>query len=431
MSSLSESDLQRFFQNLENRPLEPDDLFYEAYLDNNPDDPIKELVRDITWAKQDSVNLLSGQRGSGKSTELRRLRHLLTEKGYVVFFCDMQGYMNFHFPIEITDFLISIMLALSEAIREKYGKNFTKRGYGERFKDFMTQTKIEFGGIDFAGGNGEAPIKVALKQDPTIKQRLQNALRGHVTKIVQQAHEFSQDMVNFVRQQTDDKIVLLIDSVEQIRGVGENAKAVHDSVSNLFGYHSDKLHLTNFHTVYTVPPYLPPLAPALGRLLDSTIIRSIDNVHVFHRDGTPDPTGLAVMENIIQRRFSHWQQIFSREQLRNMILATGGDLRDFFRLIRNILIKAAPLREGFKPLLPVADNIINNAKNHLRRDILPIAEQDMDWLIKIADTKEAKLPSIDELPRLARFFDNNLVQNYRNGDDWYDLHPLLKDVITV
>ncbi len=37
--------------------------------------------------------------------------------------------------------------------------------------------------------------------------------------------------------------------------------------------------------------------------------------------------------------------------------------------------------------------------------------------------------SSDELPRLALFFDNNLVQNYRNGDDWYDIHPLLKDEI--
>jgi len=43
----------------------------------------------------------------------------------------------------------------------------------------------------------------------------------------------------------------------------------------------------------------------------------------------------------------------------------------------------------------------------------------------------AKSPyaSIEELPRLAQFFDNNLVQNYRNGDDWYDIHPLLKDEI--
>lgn len=428
MPSLSELDLQRFFQNLKDRPLEPDDPFYEAYLEKTPNDPIKELVRDIKFADEDSVNLLSGQRGSGKSTELNRLRRLLESKGYVVFLCDMQNYINLYFPIEITDFLISIMLALNEASQEKYGKNFTKRGYGERLKDFLTKTKIQFEGIDFTDDNGNAPFKFALKQDPTIKQRLQTALRGHVTKVVQQAHDFSQDIIKFVRLQTDDnqKIALLIDSVEKIRGVGENAKLVHDSVSNLFSYHSDKLYLKHFHTVYTVPPYLPPLAN-LGRFLDSAIIRSVDNVHVFHPEGTPDPKGITIMENVIQRRFPDWQQIFSREQLHNMILATGGDLRDFFRLNQILLVKV-PF-QGDKPLLPVTDKIVENAKSDLRRSMLPIPKDDKVWLRKIATTKQTELQSIDELPRLARFFDNNLVQNYRNGDDWYDIHPLLKDEI--
>jgi len=430
MPPISESDLQRFFQTLKDRPLEPDDPFYEAHLDKNPNDPIKELVRDITYADDDSVNLLSGQRGSGKSTELHRLRRLLETKGYVVFLCDMQNYINLYFPIEITDFLISIMLALNETIREKYGKDFAKRGYGERLKNFLIETKIRFEGIDFTGNNGDAPFKFALQQDPTIKQRLQNALRGHVTKVVQQAHDFSQDIMKFVRQQTDDdqKIVLLIDSVEQIRGVGENAKSVHDSVGNLFSYHSDKLHLKNFHTVYTVPPYLPPLAN-LGRFLDSAIIRSIDNVHVFQQDGAPDPNGVTVMENIIQRRFSNWQQIFSHAQLQNMILATGGDLRDFFRLLKALLVKV-PL-QGDKPILPIKDKVIENAKSDLRRNMLPIPEDDKIWLQKIATTKQTKLQSIDELPRLARFFDNYFVQTHRNGNYWYDIHPLLKDVIAV
>ncbi|MDM8557694.1 hypothetical protein [Candidatus Parabeggiatoa sp. HSG14] len=430
MSSLSDSDLQMFFKHLKKPSLEPDDPFYEAYLENSPNDPIKELVRDISYADDDSVNLLSGQRGSGKSTELRRLRRLLEKKGYVVFLCDMQDYINLYFPVEITDFLISIMLALNEAIRDKYGKDFAKRGYAERLKDFFTKTKIRFEGIDFTGDNDDAPLKFALKQDPTIKQRLQTALRGHITKTVQQARLFSQDMVNFVRQQTDEnkKIVLLIDSVEQIRGVGKNAKPVHDSVNNLFNYHSDKLYLENLHTVYTVPPYLPVLAPNLGRSLDSTVIRSIANIHVFHRDGkTPDPMGLSIMENIVHRRFANWQHIFSRKQLQNAILATGGDLRDFFRLLRLLIVKV-PL-EGDKPLLPIKDKTVEDAKNDLRRSMLPIPEEDMDWLRRIFETKQVKLQFIEELSQVARLFDNFYIQSH--GNNWFDVHPLLKKVITT
>ena len=36
---------------------------------------------------------------------------------------------------------------------------------------------------------------------------------------------------------------------------------------------------------------------------------------------------------------------------------------------------------------------------------------------------------IEELPRLARFLDTSLVLNYHNGDDWYDVHPLIRQEI--
>lgn len=429
---LSENDLKDFLNVFEDVPLEPDNRFYVAYLkeanqknEDEINDPIELLVRNIMWVRTNSVNLLSGQRGNGKSTELRRLRKLLEQEGCVVFLCDMQNYINLYFPIEITDFLVSIMLAFSDAIQDKYGKNFTKRSYGERLKDFLTQTKIQFEEAGFGFTTEYAFFKIALKQDPTFKQKLQKDLRGHITNFMQQTHDFSQDMVNFVRNKMGEnkKIVLLIDSVEQIRGVGGNATEVHDSVQNLFNYHFDKLHLNDLHVVYTVPPYLPTLAPAAGN--GNTY--QIPSVHVFNRDGTPDSTGLAVMENIVERRFAQWQQVFSREQLRELVLSTGGDFREFFRLIKIFLVKI-PVKNG-NPLIPVEDKIIENAKKDLRRQMLPIAKDDMEWLRKIAAGNRTELQSIEELPRLARFFDNNLVQNYRNGDDWYDIHPLLKDVI--
>jgi len=66
-------------------------------------DPIDALATRITWSEAASINLLSGQRGSGKSTELRRLRHILQEAGCEVFLCDMRDYMNLTTPVEIKD----------------------------------------------------------------------------------------------------------------------------------------------------------------------------------------------------------------------------------------------------------------------------------------------------------------------------------------
>jgi hypothetical protein len=109
-----------------------------------------------------------------------------------------------------------------------------------------------------------------------------------------------------------------------------------------------------------------------------------------------------------------------------MALMTDGDLRDFFRLAKDCLTKAASLRDAG---LPLPDKVLQDAENHLRRDLLPIAAEDAAWLRKIAASKTPELETIKELPRLARFFDTHLVLNYRNAEDWYDIHPLLAKAI--
>jgi hypothetical protein len=277
---------------------------------------------------------------------------------------------------------------------------------------------------------GKAGISASLKDDPTFKSRLQAHLRGHVARLIRQAHEFATEVVMRIRQQSDDqdkKVVLLIDSVEQIRGIGAEADNVYKSVENLFSGHAESLHLPLLHVVYTIPPYLTPLAPGLGRLLGGGIVCFLPSVHIRERDRSPDTKkGLPTMERIIERRYTGWREIFSPAQLQRMALATGGDLRDFFRLVKDCLVKATALREV---TLPLPDTVLKSAEDHLRRDMLPIADEDADWLRCIAASKDPHLPSVSKLPSLARFFDTHLVLNYRNDENWYDVHPLLYDEI--
>lgn len=128
----------------------------------------------------------------------------------------------------------------------------------------------------------------------------------------------------------------------------------------------------------------------------------------------------------MNRRYVTWQQIFTPAQLQRMTLSTGGDLRDLFRLVKDCLVKASSIKDV---QLPLDDMVIESAESHLRRDMLPIADEDAAWLRRIAISKTPELDSIAELPRLARFFDTHLVLNYRNGEDWYDIHPLLEVVL--
>jgi hypothetical protein len=419
--------LKRFYQNLRDRPLNPTDPYYVPYLEQDPsEDPIAHLCTRINWSEAASVHLLSGQRGSGKSTGLRRLKQNLERDGHIVFLCDMRDYLNLTTPVEISDFFMAVMGGLSDQVEKLYSVDPGKRGFWERMADFCQQVvKIE----ELSINAGAAELKASLKDDPVFKQRLQTYLRGHVARLVKEAHQFGVEVVELVRKRTNDpdkKVVLLLDSIEQIRGVGAEAKNVYDSVENLFSVHADSLRLNLLHVTYTIPPYLIPLAPGLGRYLGGGVVENLPSVHLFNRDGSKDDRGLEILKNIVGQRCAEWQQIFSETQLRRMACATGGDLRDFFRLIREVLINASMPGGGE---LPVADRLIEDAENKLRREMLPIAEDDKEWLRKINASKEAELQNVQFLSRLAGFFDTHLVLNYRNGQDWYDVHPLIRKTI--
>lgn len=429
MSAEIRTKLKAFNNSLKDIPLEPTDPCYVDYLEKNPvGDPINELFTKISWSEAATVNLVSGQRSSGKSTELRRLRKYLEEDGCVVFLCDMHDYINMTTPVEITDFFISIMGALSEEFQKKYSSNPANEGYWERMVKFLkSEVKVSEMTLETGINGATAGIKASLKDDPTFKKRLQENLRGHVARLVQEARDFAVSVVKKVRELEDDpdkKVVYLIDSVEHIRGVGQDAGGVYKSVENLFSAHAENLHFDLLHMVYTIPPYLTPLAPGLGRYLGGGMVCYLPSVHILHRDGTEDENGLQIMRKIIQCRYPDWEGIVTKDQLSGMALSTGGDFREFFRLIRGVLLKAVNTKE-----LPISDSVIEEASNHLRRDMLPIAKEDKEWLHKISMSKDSELENISELPRLARFFDTGLVLNYRNGDYWYDVHPLLKPVI--
>ena len=118
-AAANEEFLREFYRNLSDQPLEPDHNWYVPIyggLASASADPVQRLARCIEWQPLESAQLFSGFRGTGKSTELRRLRRLLEERGCKVVLCDMKDYLNLSTPVDISDFLISIAGAVGDAL---------------------------------------------------------------------------------------------------------------------------------------------------------------------------------------------------------------------------------------------------------------------------------------------------------------------------
>ncbi|MDN5870122.1 MAG: hypothetical protein L0H73_05305 [Nitrococcus sp.] len=209
-------------------------------------------------------------------------------------------------------------------------------------------------------------FKAALKNDPDFKSRVQESARGHLAQLVKEAHGFVQDAVALVRQREGDpdvKVVLLIDSVERMRGAGSEAMKVYESVRNLFLNHGMNLSMPPLHVLYTIPPYLSILTAGVGGMMGAVPERLV-STHVFkRRSREPDPDGLRVLREVISRRYPEWPNLFQESALNQLALASGGDLRELFRLVRQCL--PAVWNDQQLPLTP---ELVKAAEIAARRD---------------------------------------------------------------
>ena len=151
------------------------------------DDPVELLARGVEWSPGGSVQLFSGFRGTGKSTELRRLRQTLERRGFLVALVNLEDYVNLSTPIDVSDFLLALMGGWGEALAHEdlLGADPAHRAYWERFWDFLTRTRVDLDEIGLAAGEGvSAEFKLSLKEDPSFREKLQQRMAGHLGALV-------------------------------------------------------------------------------------------------------------------------------------------------------------------------------------------------------------------------------------------------------
>ena len=408
--------LKAFFNAVSDRPLEPDDeryvpLYDEALTDA---DPVQQLARAVEWSTE-SVRLLSGCRGAGKSTELRRLKRQLEESGHLVFLCDMKDYLNLSTPVDASDFLMAVAGGFDDALRGKYqGALGSSKSYWEALEELLTSLKVE--GVSVSA----AAFKASLKSDPTFKERLQKSMAGHLGALVADVREFCVSRVAALRahlRRPDGQVVLILDSMEHIRGIFANAEAVQKSVEMLFAGHAEKLRIPDLHIICTVSPSLKVRYPNIGELYDG--LEVLPSFKLHEQDGTPIELAYRAFEQVVGKR-GDWRRLLGadRSVLQHLIRDSGGHLRDLLRFLVAVALRARTL--------PAPQRTVAAAVGQRKAEFLPIPNDDARWLATIAQTHQAEPQHLPEIQSLARFFDTHLVICHRNGREWYDVHPLIK-----
>jgi hypothetical protein len=438
-----------FFRRLTLGPLEPDDQQYVPLYDLpelRNDDPVELLRFAIETNPAPTAQLVSGFRGTGKSTELRRLRKVLRDDGHKVLLCDIEDYLNTGQALDPIDFLYAFVLAVSGALVETYAAaDPLREGYLTRLKNFLVRTEVEVpelsAGAKATGDLGplkaetSAGLKLVLKDNPSFRDRARARWQGSIGRLVEEAHAYVNELAETLKADLapEKRVVVIIDSIEHVQGTLDDASKVQASIEQLFTVHSDMLHFPGVHAVYTVHPYLKikyanidDYFPQGGLQIVPTVkVRERPDPKTPERLGKPRKTALDAFAQIVEARGEWWHLLGSgaegRERLDALVLASGGHLRDLMRLLAEVVRRTRDL--------PASKEVIEAAVSHVRNQALPIADDDAEWLAEIARSHTTCLPSETRLPSLARFLDTHRVLCYRNGSEWFDVHPLIRDAV--
>jgi hypothetical protein len=427
--------LKRIYQRLEgNTPLKPGDkdyleLYQPIYGRPGCEDPVELMQLHIEMSSVESIQLFSGFRGAGKTTELFRLKSQLESEPCVVLYADALEYIGQSDEVDIVTLLVALAGAFSDSLKNEMQVDLIGESYWARFTNFLSKFNVDISQLGIGVG---VEVKMALNSSPSFRQRLEQALSSRVFELKNHVDKFVEDGVKAIcKARGDDaQIVFLFDSLEQVRGSRSNEQAVIRSVERLFADNYPKMFkLPNVHAVYTVPPWLQFSAPGITQ----SNINIIPAVRCWNNDMERSECreGCDALYSLIKRRFGDagFKRCFGDETgdynvlAKKAIDASGGHFRDLLTLLREALLRAKSL--------PMTEEVIDAAISAVRRRFLPIAIDDARWLYQISQLRSTELPGTDaeSVSRLTRFLDTHFVLYFKNGGEWYDIHPLIRDEV--
>jgi hypothetical protein len=422
---------KEIYQKLQDKPLEVGDPLYEPiYGQPGCEDPIEQLESYITLAETESLSLFSGFSGSGKTTELFRLRHRLQQAGYVVLYADARKYLDEGHPLQLSELLFVIAGAFSDALAE-HNIELRTESYWTRFYNWLTTTDVNLKELGFQAEAGAgaakagASMRLELTTASTLRQRLSDALSNRVGELRDEVMAFIEDGCKALREARgpDTKVVFLFDQMEQLAGSLFNEAEMVRSFARLFTRDLGLLSLPYVHAVYTVPPGIKFHQPGCNMVL-------LPCVRVCNKgpERAVHESGMASFETLVQRRFTAagLLRFFGPDPMvraRRLIGLSGGHFRDLLLLLRETVVRAGEL--------PVADTAIEGAIIRVRSNYMPIPKDVAQRLDRISREHTALLDngSPEETIMLTQLLNAHILLYLRNGAEWYDVHPLVREEV--
>jgi len=433
--------IDRFFKDFSPQPLEGGDANYVDLFKVRGSNPIKSLARKLVAGPKAKQHILfSGFTGCGKSTELNKLsKHLIDEHDFIIIHLDIIEDID---PINVTyvellplamqklffaahlhkikintDLLDSILYWKDDKEIKKV-KEFTKSAEAEA----GTEAKYSLlGFFKFYGG-----LTASMSTSRAAKETITSIIEPRLSDLINHCNDLIKEIKQNLEEANKKGLLIIIENMDKLS---------RERSENLFYDHNNVLTALKANIIYTFPIALrhsDKYNIISGKFNNSV---KLPMVKVFEKsEGNIYKPGRDALLEVILKRANE-KDFESKALIYEFIEMSGGVMRDLFRL-----------------LISASDNALNNeretiteidykyAVNNLKSDYeYTLAERrsenDEDIIISIEEIyatlkklAESKTKTIDNNLVTLSLLQNLSILGY-NGDNWYDVHPIVKDIL--
>ncbi len=420
-------DIALLFQQCDpSESLPPGDKRYVTCEGVRGNDVVMELAKVIGYSKKTVCRLLTGHRGGGKSTELRRLQQELEHPSYagrkffVVYFEADEEDIDVN-DVDFPDLLLAIVRQVGFALRCRLSIELTP-SWWVKFIDGLKGllgSELEFDKL--ALDVKIAKLTATIKNSPKARDEIRKALEPNTSNLIKAANDFIAEANLRLRDQGQGSLVVIVDNLDRIvlRDL-DPRRTTHD---HLFLHRGPQLKALDCHLVYTLPITMVflPQAGALTNVFDSQPY-VIPMIKVIHPDGSDNPAGLKAMREVVLKRLARaniteGDAFDTLGTLDDLCRKSGGHLRNLL-----ILLQSACISTGNLPLKQSdVAKAFGEMENGFERSL--IRPSIFETLRQIDLTHELSGGEHDSI-----LLYNLSVLEYMNGRVWYAVNPAVRNL---
>ena len=385
------------------------------------------LARQVELATKAPVCMyFSGLRGTGKSTELRRLAERLRQPDgahLLPVLVDAEENLDITSEIDIPDIMAALIYETERQVLQAEGRDPAAAlvdGYGSRFWSWLNRTDVTLASVE-AGVQAqvvEGRIVAEMRTRPTLRQRVRGIISANLTGFLVEVRNELSALEARAKARGYAGMIIILDSLEKLQGTSTSWNSVLESAERVFATDAPYLQLP-VHVLYTIPPAL-----VLRLKVD---VHYLPMIKLYDKAGRRFEPGFAAAREMVRLRIkdSYINEILGAKsaeaRLQQLIEWSGGYPREIVRLLQSTLeIEEEPIdKKAF-------ERVLSRAGDAYRRIVL--ASGALEWLATVVLDRSLIFSTPEQQQAADRMLSNNVVLRYLNDTEWFDVHPAVREL---